>query len=185
MAHPEWEWTIVSLCRRSDVDRAPKFLKVLSELGADGGMGNLDDGPDQAPVAEEEYQNTILSLLPGLKYSFCITHSPFGEYTRHQRHEETGRAVAQLWQSGRLNSETLWLFAYEDALRKYHPRAIPSADFHFDVPAELWERKFRLITQIYGFSPQSWEAQTTPRTEAFWQFNRWETFDTWFSNHQK
>ena len=30
-----------------------------------------------------------------------------------------------------------------------------------------WARKYALITQVYGFAPDSWEARTCPRMEAF------------------
>ncbi len=39
LSHPEWECFVVSLCRKSDPDRAPKFKKVLEVLGADGISG--------------------------------------------------------------------------------------------------------------------------------------------------
>src|ERR1039458_2480503 len=34
--HPEFHWRIVTLCRASDPDRAPKFRRVLQRLGAEG-----------------------------------------------------------------------------------------------------------------------------------------------------
>ena len=39
------------------------------------------------------------------------------------------------------------------------------------LPEHLWREKYRLITAVYGFSPDSWEARTTPREEAFWCFD--------------
>ena len=42
--------TILSLCRGSDADRAPKFQKVVREMKACGVMGDLDDGPEQMPL---------------------------------------------------------------------------------------------------------------------------------------
>ena len=49
LAHPEYDWRIVTLCRASDPDRAPKFRRVLEQLGAVGDMADSDDGPDQVP----------------------------------------------------------------------------------------------------------------------------------------
>jgi hypothetical protein len=34
----------------------------------------------------------------------------------------------------------------------------------------VWDIKYSIITDIYGFEHDSWEAQTTPRDEAFLQF---------------
>jgi len=36
VAHSEFDWRIVTLCRASDPDRAPKFRRVLERLGAVG-----------------------------------------------------------------------------------------------------------------------------------------------------
>ncbi len=56
-------------------------------------MGNLDDGAKQRRLDKKAVKNAILELLPKQKYDLIITHSPFGEYTRHLRHEEIGNAV--------------------------------------------------------------------------------------------
>jgi hypothetical protein len=37
----------------------------------------------------------------------------------------------------------------------------------FELPAKVWGKKYRILTEIYGFAPDSWEAQTTPKVEAF------------------
>ncbi|KPK81130.1 MAG: hypothetical protein AMS27_15700 [Bacteroides sp. SM23_62_1] len=39
LAHPLWDWYIITLCRKSDPDRAPKFYRVLEILGAEGIYG--------------------------------------------------------------------------------------------------------------------------------------------------
>ncbi len=63
--HPEFHWRIVTLCRASDPDRAPKFRRVLQRLGAEGEMADLDDGPDQVPLALEQVKETAARLLAG------------------------------------------------------------------------------------------------------------------------
>lgn len=50
-------------------------------------MGDLDDGPKHMPMDPKVVQKVILSLLPKQKFDLILTHSPFGEYTRHLRHE--------------------------------------------------------------------------------------------------
>ena len=91
LTHPEYDWRVVTLCRASDPDRAPKFRQVLKEMGAVGEMADLDDEPDQVPLPMEEVQATISRLLDGNSYSLTLTHGPKGEYTRHRRHEECCR----------------------------------------------------------------------------------------------
>jgi len=169
LMHPEAEWTVVTICRKSDPDRAPRFFKALKKLNAIGLMGDLDDGPEQTPLNSSEVQQTIIELLPSNRFDFIITHSTSGEYTRHLRHEETAKAVLELWNSDRLSARKLLAFAYEDGNREYLPRAIKQADILVGLNDEIWREKYDIITGIYGFNKDSFEAKTTPKEEAFWR----------------
>lgn len=182
LTRPSWRCFIVSLCRASDADRAPKFHRVLAALGAEGGIGDLDDGPDQHPLAEHELQATILNLLPHRHFDLIITHSPAGEYTRHRRHEEIGKAVITLWDEETLSTAELWTFAYEDGEKQYLPRPIKSAAIYHVLPDDIWQRKYSLITRTYGFAENSFEAKTTPRAEAFWRFSSSAHARDWLVN---
>jgi LmbE family N-acetylglucosaminyl deacetylase len=168
LTHPEFLWRIVTLCRESDSERAPKFQRVLQQLGAEGEMADLDDGPEQAPLALEQVQETIARLLAVGSYNLILTHGPNGEYTRHRRHAECCRSVVELWRSGRIDTKRLWLFAYDDGRRAYLPRVRDDADRRDVLAEDVWLEKRRLITDVYGFGSGSWEAQTTPREEGFW-----------------
>jgi LmbE family N-acetylglucosaminyl deacetylase len=170
LSNPGREYFIVSLCRKNDPDRAPKFKKVLDIFGAVGTMGDLDDGPDQVRLAESEVQNTILQLLPKKHFDLIITHSIYGEYTRHRRHEETGKAVIKLWHNGKIKCSELWAFAYEDGHKTYLPTVDEDATLFYPLPHVIWKKKLGIITKIYGFTKDSWEAQTASKEEAFWQF---------------
>lgn len=133
-------------------------------------MGDLDDGPDQSPVDEKEIEQLILDLLPARHFDLIITHSLYGEYTRHKRHDETGQAVFKLWNSGKITTSELWIFAYEDGNKDYYPKAIENAHSYSKLTKKIWMRKYKMITEIYGFDSKSREAVTTPKVEAFWQF---------------
>lgn len=172
LMHPESKWIVVTLCRASDPDRAPRFHKALETLNATGIMGDLDDGPDQMPLPARQVQNTIFDLLPGGFYDLIITHGLWGEYTRHLRHEETGKAVLALWNADRISTKEVWRFAYEDGDGEYLPRAVPDADTKTRLPEGIWQQKYDVITNIYGFAPDSFEAKATPRDESFWSFKR-------------
>ena len=167
LMHPEVKWTVVTICRKSDADRASRFFKALEEFGATGYMGDLDDGPEQSALSNSEVQQTIMELLPFDKFELIITHSTAGEYTRHLRHEETAQAVMELWKTERLGAEQIWSFAYEDGGQKYLPRADKGADLQVKLPQHIWQKKYKIITKVYGFSKDSFEARTTPRQEAF------------------
>ena len=169
--HPEFHWRVVTLCRSMDPDRAPKFRQVLQQLGAEGEMADLDDEPEQVPLPIEQVQETVLRLLAGGKYSLILTHGPKGEYTRHRRHEECCRSVVELWRSGGIHTERLWVFAYEDGEGMYLPRVRADADRVDILKNEIWLQKCRLIADVYGYEADSWEAKSTSREEGFWCFD--------------
>jgi len=121
-------WKVITLCRKSDPDRSPRFFRALGQLNAAGQMADLDDGREQAPLESRLVQDTILELVAGERFDLIITHGPAGEYTRHLRHEETNKAVLALWQAGRLTAKQLWQFAYGDGGGEYRPVAIEDAD---------------------------------------------------------
>jgi LmbE family N-acetylglucosaminyl deacetylase len=179
LMHPDWNWTIVTLCRGSDPDRAPRFFRALSELRASGAMADLDDGPGQEPLAPDDVKRAILSILPGTPYHLLVTHAPRGEYTRHRRHEEACRAVVSLWKARAILAEKLWMFAYDDAGGQRLPTASTSATVRARLPQEVWERKHALIERTYGFTPDSFESRVTPREEAFRDFERPADAEKW------
>lgn len=174
LMNPGCNWTIICLSRKNDPDRAPKFFEVLTLYGATGAMGTLDDGPEQKPLPQKEIETAIQGLLPPIHYDLIVTHSPAGEYTRHKRHEETGRAVFYLWEQNIIDSSELWFFAYEDHGKTIYPQAIQDADRIIELPEPVLSEKYSIITRTYRFSKDSFEAMTTPEKEAFWCFKKGE-----------
>jgi LmbE family N-acetylglucosaminyl deacetylase len=168
--HQSWKFFIVCLTRGNDSERAPRFYKALQVLKVEGIMGDLDDGPEQKPLADSEVEQTILQLLPSKHYDLIITHNPAGEYTKHLRHEEISRAVINLWQNGKISANELWVFAYEDGNNEHFPQPIKTASIFRTLSDPIWRSKYKIITNTYDFKEDSWEAQTTPKAEAFWQF---------------
>jgi len=167
LMHPKSNWTVISLCRGDDPDRSPKFFRALKYLNATGAMGDLDDGPEQSPLASQDVQAMILELLASDRFDLITTHGLSGEYTGHLRHEETGKAVMALLQSKRLFAKQVWMFAYEDGGGEYLPRPAKDADVRVKLPENIWQKKLYIITEIYGFGSESFEARVTQRQEAF------------------
>ena len=182
LRHPSWQWFIVCLCRGSDKERAPRFYKALQVLKSDGIMGGLDDGPEQKPLDEKEVERAILDLLPPKHFDLIISHNPSGEYTRHVRHEEASKAVIKLWHAVKISANELWTFAYEDGGKRYYPRPIETAPICRILTKRIWLRKYNIITETYGFEKSSFEAETTPRAESFWQFTNSCDAKKWLNN---
>jgi LmbE family N-acetylglucosaminyl deacetylase len=168
---PDWNWFVLTLCRADDRDRAPRFERVLQYLGAKGAMANLDDGPNQDPLESEQIGETILRHLPSLSFDLILTHGPFGEYTRHRRHEECCATVLSLWTQGQISTREMKLFAYEDQGGAVLPFVSPDADEREDLATGTFARKYHIITELYGFAAESWEARTTPKIEGFFCFD--------------
>jgi len=168
--HPSWNFFIACLCRGADNERAPRYRNALKILKSEGVIGDLDDGPDQKPLDEKEVESKILELLPPKHFDLIITHNPTGEYTRHIRHEEVSKAVIRLWHSGRIYTNMLWTFAYEDNNKEYFPKPVETASVYRVLSKRIWLRKHSIITETYGFEKNSFEAMTTPGAESFWQF---------------
>jgi hypothetical protein len=185
LSHPSWQCFIVCLCRKNDQDRASKFFKALSVLGAKGIMGDLNDGPEQTPLKENEVEQAILQLIPHTDFNLIITHSPKGEYTRHLRHEEISKAVITMWVKGALTTGELWTFAYEDGHKAYYPLPIKNADSYDELSKNIWDLKYSIITDTYGFEESGWEAKTTPKGEAFWHFSNSADAQKWLTKGGK
>ena len=182
LCHSSWQWFIVCLCRGSDKERAPRFYKALQVLKSEGIMGDLDDGPEQKPLDEKEVECAILDLLPPKHFDLIISHNTTGEYTRHVRHEEASKAVIKLWHAGKISTNELWTFAYEDGNMEYYPRPVENAPIYRTLTKRIWVRKYSLITETYGFEKNSFEAKTIPMAESFWQFTNSYDAQKWLNN---
>lgn len=182
LSHPDWKCIIVCLCRGNDKDRSPKFFNALKILKSEGIIGDLDDGPEQNPLNDNEIENAILNLLPEKHFDLIITHNPSGEYTRHLRHEEAGKAVIRLWDAGKISTGELWTFAYTDNNKKHYPVALRNATVYQTLDKSIWLRKYRIIAETYGFEKYSFEAETTPTSESFWQFSDPAVAKRWLMN---
>lgn len=167
LERPNWDWFILALCRGSDADRAARFEVALKYLGAKGAIADLDDGVEQTPLDPSAVRHVIREGLPRGAYDFVFTHGPAGEYTSHLRHEECCRAVISLLSDGQLTADRLKCFAYEDQKGTILPRAVIHADDLHVLDRKTHARKHHILTSIYGFDEQSWEARTNPSVEGF------------------
>jgi hypothetical protein len=93
--------------------------------------------------------------------------------------------VVGLWADGALSAEAVWMFGFEDGGGAYLPRAQEEATKQETFGEEIWRHKYRLMTQVYGFGPDSWEARVTPRSEAFWCFDDAQAARRWVERESR
>ncbi|MEA3398252.1 MAG: PIG-L family deacetylase, partial [Patescibacteria group bacterium] len=109
------DWTIFSLCRASDSDRAPKFQRVCDRYGAEAIMADLDDDDRlSGGEAKEEAKKILFRKLKNRKFDYIFTHGAKGEYG-HLRHLAASQAVTELIKEKKLLSQAVFYFNYKKA----------------------------------------------------------------------
>ncbi|MFZ4398915.1 MAG: PIG-L family deacetylase [Bacteroidales bacterium] len=179
MSHPSWKCFIVSVFKGKDKDSSANFHKALLNLNAEGVIGILDERDGKKSVSEKEIKQTIIKLLPAKHFDMIISHSPSDEFMRNSNNEKVGNAVIKLWNSGKISADQLWNFAYEEGYNEYYPEAVNPASFYKLLKKEIWMKKYKIITETYGFNKNSWEAETTPKAEAFWKTSKFQDAKKW------
>ncbi|MBU0662411.1 PIG-L family deacetylase [Candidatus Micrarchaeota archaeon] len=161
-----WDWTILSLCRCDDRDRAPRFAKACKILGAKAIMSDLDDENPEKPLPTSEIKKRIKKLLARKEFDFIFTHGKNGEYG-HNRHIEAARAVEEMIASRELKCSELRSFAYKKQRTPF--MCVPSA--RAGVTTRLSRReaamKRYLIKEVYNFDKGSFELLSSSDVEAF------------------
>lgn len=152
------KWTIFSLCRKTDLDRAPKFKRVCRHLGAHGLMSDLeDDGVMNITESLPEIKKRILREIKQKKFTYIFTHGANGEYG-HPRHIGTHRVVKNLVQNNLLTCGQLFFFSYQlNKQKKIINGAARTADFIFELDHKQLSAKKNIIKKMYGFSQKSFE----------------------------
>ncbi len=95
----DWQTTIVSLCRRDDRDRAPRFRKACKLYKSKCFISDLED-EDLKTEKVDEASVKIAEFVDD-KFDFIFTHGKNGEYG-HQRHKDVHKAVAKLLREKKL-----------------------------------------------------------------------------------
>lgn len=165
--HPRVRWTIFSLCRSDDPDRAPKFMKAAEHYGAKGIISNLED-EDIMNIKESvpEIKKRIKNLIPDTNFDYIFTHGPRGEYG-HKRHKGVYRAVKDLLSIGTLKARSKFTFAYHLDEKKNIGAPDKKTDFTFNLSLDVLANKRRIIKAIYGFKPTSFEYKSCNEIEKF------------------
>jgi LmbE family N-acetylglucosaminyl deacetylase len=157
-----WDLTVVSLCRASDPDRAPKFRRVCRTFKAKSFMFDLED-ENLVRVDTTEVIQLIQSCLEG-GYDYVFTHGKNGEYG-HPRHCDVNRAVGQMIREGSLPTKKFLTFSYSRRGDRCYVNK--TSDKFIKLNKTQLKLKKDLIRNLYGFSEGGFEDLCCKDIEAF------------------
>ncbi len=155
LRHKNYDWTIISLCRKHDKDRSVKFKNVCSFYNAKSFMDNLND-TNKKQVKIERIINKIKKYLTQTNYDYIFTHNSNGEYG-HIRHKEVHQAVTKMMNQKILKAKKLVFFSYYNS--KFNKK--------MKLTEEETKIKKKIITDMYGFKKGSFEEENSKGIETF------------------
>jgi LmbE family N-acetylglucosaminyl deacetylase len=167
LSEKDVKWTIFSLCRKDDKDRAPKFKKVCRYYGAKSIISDLeDDGIMSIGESLPEIKRRIVKEIPRKNFTYIFTHGYNGEYG-HDRHIGVCMAAKELVEKRILNCDKLFFFAYKLNSKNRIINQPKKPDLVFDLSEDVLKKKKNIIKKIYGFSPKSFENISCLKKETF------------------
>lgn len=169
LRHTQIRWTIFSLCRASDQDRAPKFSRVCELLGAEGIISDLEDEDKLTIGATVPIIERLVNKKIGRrKFDYIFTHGANGEYG-HPRHIGVHRAIKSLVRSGQLKASKVFFFNYSKKNKQNNSAFIakPDSDYQLQLTKTEFEKKKKIVTQMYGYAPRGIDVGYCTNPEAF------------------
>ena len=168
LLNPQVDWTIITLCRASDADRAPKFFKVCKHYGAHGEMADLDD---LGKVSDEKWEcdaeKIILEKIGNQKFDYIFTHGSNGEYG-HQNHKNLHRVMSRLKRRRSFTKACLFYFHFKRIYRlRPFMKARKNPDVVIELAENIYQEKRKIMSEIYGFDPNGIDINYCTRPEAF------------------
>ena len=169
LLHPKLNWTIFSLCRASDKDRAPKFRQACARYNAQAIITDLEDEDELTTVQTIPIiQKYITAKIGKKRFDYLFTHGYNGEYG-HPRHTGVNQAVLKLLKGKKLNCETVFSFDYKKALPGKRPsmEAKKNSDYLVPLPTKIFIQKKRIQAKIHGYAWDGIDVGLCPNPEAF------------------
>lgn len=169
--NPKVDWTIFSLCRKSDNDRRPKFDQVCEFYGARGIITDLDDEDKLStkatiPVIEKLVEEKIEKE----RFDYIFTHGENGEYG-HPRHIGVYLAVNNMIKNRKLNAKNILCFNYykykETEKGLIDMRVKNDSDFILKLNEDTIARKKKIVAEMYGYSYNGIDVGLCTQAEAF------------------
>ena len=158
-----WDTTIISLCRRDDKDREPRFRNACEIYNAESCISDLED-ENLGDVNLREIIKRIRRFTRGKKYRYIFTHGKNGEYG-HKRHIDVNRAVVEMLNKKLLSAEKVFFFSYIKKSGICSPNK--NSDKFIYLNDLIFNEKRCLIRNIYNFKPGSFEDMCCKNLEAF------------------
>ncbi len=169
LRYPGAAWTILSLSRADDADRAPKFKRVCACYGSRGYINTLDDGGRlSARKLVADAKRIIRDFAADTRFDTIFTHGINGEYG-HPLHKIAHRAVSDLRSDGSLVAKRFFAFHYRQRLEKEFSEMIPAqgATHTLELSRAEFARKKAVMTAIYGFDPLGVDTGYCTNPESF------------------
>ena len=160
--YKKWGISIISLCRKNDNDRAPKFRNVCRALNAQSFMSDLEDERlNKIPVGDVVKR---IKKYAGKDYYYVFTHGKNGEYG-HIRHKDVHKAVNYMIKKKMISCREVIYFAYQKKGKYAYPKK--KSDKFIYISKDLLEKKKMLIRNVYGFAKNSFEDICCRGAESF------------------
>ena len=170
LRNKNFDWTIYSLCRKSDAEREQKFKKACEFYGARPIISDVEDEKVEK-LSVEEIISEISRNLKKKKFDIVFTHNANGEYG-HLRHKELHKAIVEMTKQNVLICGELYVFSY-----KLSDNFVPRTKMRIMVPKKSkmnlmldekeFEKKMEVIEKIYGFGKMSFEYLCCNKFESF------------------
>jgi LmbE family N-acetylglucosaminyl deacetylase len=165
--------TIISLCRKNDADRAPKFKRACEILGAEKENCHISDLDDLEKghfkkISIQEIINRILDITKDKEYDILYTHGENGEY-KHRRHINVHNAVNEMLKKKSLSAKEVFYFSCRKRQNDFQGYAIynSNADKLIRLEKPYLKMKKKLIQEIYGYQKGGFEEQSCKGIESF------------------
>ena len=158
----KWNLTIISLCRKYDKDRAPKFKKVCKILKAKCFMSDLDDQKLNDIPADEIIKR--IKKHSDKNYDCIFTHGKNGEYG-HKRHIDINKAVIEMLKKKIFSAKKIFFFSCIKKGKFCY--ANKKSDKFISLNNLIFKKKKELIQEVYGFKKNSFEDLCCRNTESF------------------
>jgi LmbE family N-acetylglucosaminyl deacetylase len=189
LGNQAWKWAVLSLCRAKDRDRVPKFRKVCRKLGVKCAISDLEDENVEKPLpslkpVKSRIRKMLSKLKLGKSFDVLFTHGSNGEYG-HNRHKDVHRAVKEMLRDGELRAREVFFFSYRKSKAGFfcvpdtggvrarntsalkHNTNMHGARAVTRLSARNAQAKRLLITSLYQFSKESFEARSARAIESF------------------